>query len=51
MPSIKLTDIQRRNAEILAFDALFYIKKKKHSLTEEDVTELLEIFQCDTKCE
>ena len=48
---IEVTDIQRRNLEILAFDALFYIKKKRHSLREEEVNELLELLQCDTKCE
>ena len=51
MHSIEMTDMQRRNAEILAFDALFYIQKKKHSLKEEEVNELLELFKCDTKSE
>ena len=51
MHTIEMTDIQRRNAEILAFDALFYIKTKRHSLREEEVNELLELFQCDTKSE
>ena len=40
MSKIELTDIQRRNLEILVFDALFYIKKKRHSLTEDEVNEL-----------
>ena len=45
MSKIELTDIQRRNLEILVFDALFYIKKKRHSLKEEEVNELLTIIQ------
>ena len=45
MSKIELTDIQRRNLEILVFDALFYIKKKRHSLTEDEVNELLIILQ------
>ena len=44
---IELTDIQRRNLEILIFDALFYIKKKRHSLTEDEVNELLTIFEIE----
>ena len=47
MSKIELTDIQRRNLEILIFDALFYIKKKRHSLTEDEVNELLTIFEID----
>tara|TARA_Y100001973_G_scaffold7215_1_gene9986 strand:- start:736 stop:912 length:177 start_codon:yes stop_codon:yes gene_type:complete len=46
---IELTDIQRRNLEILVFDALFYIKKKRHSLTEDEINELLTILQIDRK--
>ena len=42
---IELTDIQRRNLEILVFDALFYIKTKRHSLKEDEVNELLTIIQ------
>ena len=42
---IELTDIQRRNLEILVFDALFYIKHKRHSLKEDEVNELLTIIQ------
>ena len=49
MSKIELTDIQRRNLEILVFDALFYIKKKRHSLTEDEVNELLTILQIDPK--
>ena len=49
MSKIELTDIQRRNLEILIFDALFYIKKKRHSLTEDEVNELLTILQIDHK--
>ena len=49
MSKIELTDIQRRNLEILVFDALFYIKKKRHSLTEDEVNELLTILQIDHK--
>ena len=49
MSKIELTDIQRRNLEILVFDALFYIKKKRHSLTENEVNELLTILQIDHK--
>ena len=47
MNKLELTDIQRRNLEILVFDALFYIKKKRHSLTEDEVNELLTILQID----
>ena len=46
---IELTDIQRRNLEILVFDALFYIKKKRHSLTEDEVNELLTILEIEPK--
>ena len=49
MSTIELTDIQRRNLEILIFDALFYIKKKRHSLTEDEVNELLTIFEIENK--
>ena len=49
MSTIELTDIQRRNLEILVFDALFYIKKKRHSLTEDEVNELLTILQIEPK--
>ena len=49
MSKIELTDTQRRNLEILVFDALFYIKKKRHSLTEDEVNELLTILQIDPK--
>ena len=49
MSKIELTDIQRRNLEILVFDALFYIKKKRHSLTEDEVKELLTILEIDHK--
>ena len=49
MSKIELSDIQRRNLEILVFDALFYIKKKRHSLTEDEVNELLTILQIDHK--
>ena len=49
MSKIELTDTQRRNLEILVFDALFYIKKKRHSLTEDEVNELLTILQIDHK--
>ena len=49
MNNLELTDIQRRNLEILVFDALFYIKKKRHSLTEDEVNELLTILQIDHK--
>ena len=49
MSKIELTDTQRRNLEILVFDALFYIKKKKHSLTEDEVNELLTILEIDHK--
>ena len=49
MNKIELTDIQRRNLEILVFDALFYIKKKRHSLTEDEVNELLTILEIDHK--
>ena len=49
MNKLELTDIQRRNLEILVFDALFYIKKKRHSLTEDEVNELLTILQIDHK--
>ena len=49
MNKLELTDIQRRNLEILVFDALFYIKKKRHSLTENEVNELLTILQIDHK--
>ena len=49
MSKIELTDIQRRNLEILVFDALFYIKKKKHSLTESEINELLTILEIDHK--
>ena len=47
MTTIELTDIQRRNLEILIFDALFYIKKKRHSLTEDEINELLTIFRIE----
>ena len=49
MNKLELTDIQRRNLEILVFDALFYIKKKRHSLTEDEVNELLTILQINHK--
>ena len=49
MSKIELTDIQRRNLEILVFDALFYIKKKRHSLTEDEINELLTVLQIDHK--
>ena len=49
MSKIELTDIQRRNLEILVFDALFYIKKKRHSLTEDEINELLTILEIDHK--
>ena len=49
MNKLELTDIQRRNLEILVFDALFYIKKKRHSLTEDEINELLTILQIDHK--
>ena len=49
MSKIELTDIQRRNLEILVFDALFYIKKKRHSLTEGEINELLTILEIDHK--
>ena len=49
MSTIELTDIQRRNLEILVFDALFYIKKKRHSLTEDEVNELLTILEIEPK--
>ena len=49
MTTIELTDIQRRNLEILVFDALFYIKKKRHSLTEDEINELLTIFEIEPK--
>ena len=49
MNKLELTDIQRRNLEILVFDALFYIKKIRHSLTEDEVNELLTILQIDHK--
>ena len=49
MSTIELTDIQRRNLEILVFDALFYIKKKRHSLTEDEVKELLTILEIEPK--
>ena len=49
MSTIELTDIQRRNLEILIFDALFYIKKKRHSLTEDEINELLTIFEIENK--
>ena len=41
---LSLTDIQKRNLEILVMDALYYVKKKKHSLDEEEINELLELF-------
>ena len=44
---LSLTDIQKRNLEILVMDALYYVKKKKHSLDEEEINELLELFQND----
>ena len=47
--TIQLTDIQRRNLEILVFDALYYIKTKKHSLTEKEVDELLKILEIERK--
>ena len=47
--TIQLTDIQRRNLEILVFDALYHIKTKKHSLTEEEVDELLKILEIERK--
>ena len=47
--TIQLTDIQRRNLEILVFDALYHIKTKKHSLTESEVNELLTILEVDHK--
>ena len=49
MSKIELTDIQRRNLEILVFDALFYIKKKRHSLTEDEINELITVLQIDHK--
>ena len=49
MNKLELTDIQRRNLEILVFDALFYIKKKRHSLTEDEINELLTILEIDHK--
>ena len=49
MSKIELTDIQRRNLEILVVDALFYIKTKKHSLTEDEINELITILQIDHK--
>ena len=49
MSKIELTDTQRRNLEILVFDALFYIKKKRHSLTEDEINELLTILEIDHK--
>ena len=50
--ALEVTDIQRRNLEILIMDARYWAKhKKKHPLTNEEVDELLEIVQCDTKCE
>ena len=47
--TIQLTDIQRRNLEILVVDGLFYIKTKKHSLTEDEINELITILQIDHK--
>ena len=47
--TIQLTDIQRRNLEILVFDALYQIKTKKHSLTESEVNELLTILEIKRK--
>ena len=44
---LSLTDIQKRNLEILVMDALYYVKKKKHSLTEEEINELVELFHND----
>jgi len=44
---LSLTDIQKRNLEILVMDALYYVKKKKHSLDEEEINELLELFHND----
>ena len=44
---LSLTDIQKRNLEILVMDALYYVKKKKHSLTEEEINELVELFHDD----
>ena len=49
MNNLELTDIQRRNLEILVFDALFYIKKKRHSLTEDEINELITVLQIDHK--
>ena len=49
MNKLELTDIQRRNLEILVFDALFYIKKKRHSLTEDEINELITVLQIDHK--
>ena len=49
LSTIQLTDIQRRNLEILVFDALYHIKTKKHSLTESEVDELLEILEIERK--
>ena len=47
--TIQLADIQRRNLEILVFDALYHIKTKKHSLTESEVNELLSILEIKRK--
>ena len=47
--TIQLTDIQRRNLEILVFDALYHVKTKKHSLTEVEIIELLKIMELDHK--
>ena len=49
LSTIQLTDIQRRNLEILVFDALYHIKTKKHSLTEKEVDELLKILEIERK--
>ena len=49
LSTIQLTDIQRRNLEILVFDALYHIKTKKHSLTESEVSELMTILEVDHK--
>ena len=45
MATIKLTDIQKRNLEILVMDARYLNKVRKHSLSDIEIEELIPLVQ------
>ena len=51
MATIELTDIQKRNLEILVMDARYLNKVRKHSLSDIEIEELIPLVQTNRDAE